>query len=145
MIEGNRTSARPDFYLLEESIRLRCIVIVENDEFSHRSQPCDFQRVFNVTNVLEKSTEHQGLPILMIRFSPHHFRRDGIFCSRTLEESHNLLLKTIQSITNEQLKPGVNLVFINYDSTKGIPDIFQEKKDVNDYATIYRDCLLMNI
>jgi hypothetical protein len=77
------------------------------------------------------------LPILFIRFNPHHFRKNGKYFDPSLKSGHELMLTTLKSI--KEVKPGVNLVYINYDSTYGELDIF---KDVdNDYAKIYKDCV----
>ncbi len=140
-VEGNKQSARPDFFLLEESTRLGALVFLENDEFSHRLEACDFQRIFNIVNSLDQTEEFQDLPILFIRFNPHHYRKDGKYFDPSLKSSHELMLSTLREIT--KVKEGVNLVYINYDSTNGELDIFKDIE--NDYAKIYKDCVLLSV
>ncbi len=140
-IDGNKQSARPDFFLLEESIRLGALVFLENDEFSHRVTSCDFQRVFNIVNSLQQTDELKDLPILFIRFNPHHYRKDGKYFDPPLKKSHEVMLSTLKSI--EHIREGVHLIYINYDSTHGELDIFKDIE--NDYAKIYKDCVLLSI
>ena len=143
-IEGGKTSARPDFFLPEESAKLNAIVLVGNDEFAHRFYPCDFQRIFNIANSLEQNPNYQNVPLLYIRFNPHHFQRDGTFYSPKLEVAHNLLLSTLQSIKN--VKPGVNLVYVNYDRTDGQLNIFKpENSEENDFVELYKNCVLLDV
>jgi len=141
-IEVGPGSARPDFYLLAESVRLSAIVLVGNDEFGHRRYPCDFKRVFNICSALEQNPDSRGLPILYIRFNPHFYTRDGVYFSHDLETAHEILLSTLQNITS--LKPRVNLVYIHYDQTNGELDIFHED-DENDYAKLYKNCVLLKV
>jgi uncharacterized Zn-finger protein len=140
-IEGNFSFARPDFYLAEESARLNAIVIVGNDEFGHRMYPCDFKRLWNICQSLEQDERTRGVPILYVRFNPHHYYRDGVYYSHPLETGHKLILSTLQSIT--VVKQGVNLVYIHYDKTDGTLDVF--KNDENDFAKIYQDCVLLDV
>ena len=137
-IEGKRSHARPDFHLVEESARLGAIVLVGNDEFAHRQYACDFQRLFNIANALEQVPEFKGVPLLYMRFNPHHFTRDGKYFDMPLSTAHELLFSTIKDIST--VKPGVNLVYINYDMTDGRLDVFNTTE--NDYATLYEPCVV---
>ncbi len=142
-IEGGHTSARPDFFLPVESARLNAVVLVGNDEFAHRQYACDFQRVFNIVQALEQDPQFRGLPILYIRFNPHHYFRDGVCFSQPLEVGHKLLLSTIQSINI--VKSGVNLAYVHYDQTNKRLDVFSPKEDENDFAKLYENCVIANI
>ena len=133
-IEGGKFSARPDFFLLAESARLNALVLVGNDEFAHRHDyPCEFQRLFNIANALEQTDEFRGVPLLYLRFNPHHFEIDGVLHSRSLAQGHELLWSTLQSIT--AVKPGVNLVYVQYDRTDGRLDLFREESCWNFYES----------
>ena len=120
-IEGGHSSARPDFFLPAESARLGALVLVGNDEFAHRQYACDFQRVFNITQALEQHPDFKGVPLLYLRFNPHHYWRDAVCFSQPLHVGHELLLSTLRSIT--EVRPGVNLVYVQYDRTEGVLDI----------------------
>lgn len=156
--------ARPDFYLISQCVRLQAIVLVGNDEFrshffsanthrvqhpflcSHRQYPCEFQRVFNIANSLERSNggHFRGVPLLYIRFNPHYYRRDGIYYDPKLEVAHEKLWKTILDLQPSDLKQGVNLVYCNYDETNGNVDVFDKDPD-NDYAKLYKPCVIKHV
>jgi hypothetical protein len=140
-IEGNKFSARPDFFLPSESARLGALVIIGNDEFMHRQYPCEFQRVFNIANSLDQTPEHKGVPLVYFRVNPHSYRKNQKYIDPPLDVVHNVMWNTVQSLTKECIKPGVNLVFINYDTTNGNLDLF-EKDTSNDYTQLYRHCVL---
>lgn len=143
-IEGSKCFARPDFFLPVFSAKLQAIVILGNDEFAHRYYPCDFQRIFNIANALEQNANFKGVPILYIRFNPHHYQVDGIMYNPKLEVAHQLLLSTLESITT--VRPGVNLVYVNYDSSNGGLDIFDpDKSEGNDFVELYRKCVLLSV
>ncbi len=142
-IQGNKISARPDFFLPIESVRLNCVFILCNNEHGHRyNYPCEFQRINNITTALYQTTEFNGLPVVFIMFNPHHYRMDDIYCNRSLKNGHHLLLQTIQSITKEMLKPGINLVYIQYDHNNNKLDVFEGD---DDYIKEYKHCLLLDI
>ena len=140
-IEGGKSSARPDFYLPEESARLNAVVLIGNDEHGHRQYACDLQRLWNLCNALEQDEHFRGVPILYIRFNPHHYTRDGIYYSHSLKVGHELVLSTLHSI--QSVRPGVNLVYIHYDHIGSQLNVFNT--DDNDFAKIYEDCILLDI
>ena len=145
-IEGNKLSARPDFYLPIESNKLKCIVLIGNDEFQHRRNHCDFQRLFNIVQSLDQNEELRSLPILYFRFNPHYYVKGNQYFSVSLQDAHNLLLSALESIKQADIKPGVNLVFINYDQTKdGQLCVFSSDNENNNYASLFKDCVLKNI
>ncbi len=141
-IEGGHVSARPDFFLPIESARLNAIVIICNDEFAHRRYSCELQRIFNIANSLQRNKNFENIPLVLIRFNPHYFKRDGIFHSTNLEVGHKLLLDTLK--TMPPLHEGVNLVYIQYDRTNGVLDIFGEDPE-NDYVQLFQKCVLLDV
>jgi len=143
-IEGNSTSARPDFFLPEYSALLKAIVIIGNDEFAHRKYPCDFRRVYNIVQALQQTDEFKDVPILYIRFNPHGYHRDGMFYSHSLAIGHEILLCTLQNINVTELKRGLNLVYIHYDQTDGKLDIFKPNEE-NNYGELLNDCILLTV
>jgi len=142
-IEGNKTSARFDFFLPTESARLEANVIIENDEYAHRDYTCDSQRIVNITHAIQQTKESHDVRVLCIRFNPHHFRKDGHLFSHKLEEVHQKLLTTLQSLTKDDLHDGLNLVYINYDSTNGVLDIFG--KEDSNYPKWFQDCVIRQL
>ena len=139
-IEGNKLSARPDFYLHAKSAQLGCVFLVGNDEFAHRQTSCEFQRMFNIANSLEQTKEFKGVPIVYVRFNPHFFRKEGKFFDMPIAESHKLLLTTIDSIVN--IKPGVNLVYVNYDTQDQKLCVFQDAEQDDSYSKLFVNCVL---
>lgn len=140
-IEGLKSYARPDFRLIEYEEKLQCIVLVGNDEFAHRQYACDLQRIFNISNALEQTEEFHGVPLLYIRFNPHGFTINEQFFNPPLEQSHELLLSILNNLTQQDIKPGVNLIYINYDqNTNGIPSLFDEQD--NDFVQVFKPCII---
>jgi len=144
-IEGARKSARLDFFLPVESTRLGCVVVIENNEWQHvgPSYACDLQRIFNCGNALENTEEYRGTKLLIINFNPHHYLRDGVRRSHTLQSSHELLLKTLRDLTPEDIRTGTNLIYIHYDETGGELEIFLDPD--NDFAPLFHDQVIRHI
>ncbi len=90
---------------------------------------------------LEQTTEFRGAKILYVRFNPHVFRKGKTFFDPSLESAHKLILQTLQSIQSSELKPGMNLVYINYDvDENGNLDVFKQKE--NDFGVVLMNCVL---
>ena len=140
-IEGGHVSARPDFRLLQRSIELQVNFLVGNDEFEHRYYACDSQRVHNIVQALEQTKEFKNVPVVYIRFNPHHNWRNSVLFSHSLEKAHEILWQTIQSIRKEDIHPGLNLVYVHYDQKDGKLDIFENAED-NDYAELHKSCVI---
>jgi len=140
-IEGTHSCARPDFFL---TISLICnaIVLVGNDEFGHRRYPCDLQRMWNIVQALQQTTEFKDVPIIYIRFNPHMYFRDGVAFSHALDVGHNLILSILQNL--KPPKPGLNLIYIHYDRTNGILDVFQNGEE-NEFVRVFQDCVILDI
>lgn len=144
-VEGGKKHARIDFFLVSESARLHALVFVENDEYAHigSKYACEMQRMFNISNTLQQSEEHCDVPIVFVRFNPHHCKRDGVVYSKPLEQMHKTLLDTIQGLQPEDIKPGVNLVYIHYPRTGGVLDAFRDEE--NDFAALFHDCVIRDV
>jgi hypothetical protein len=141
-IEGNRFHARPDFYLPTYSAILEAVVIVGNDEFAHRRYACDFQRVFNIVQSLQQTENFKDVPLLYIRFNPHFCKKDGTVYDLPLDVKHVALMGMLQSLKKEDLpRNQVSLVYMYYDITNDELDVFKED-ETNDYAKLYKDCVL---
>lgn len=140
-MEGKRVSARPDFYLPEFSGKLGAVVLIGNDEFAHRQYACEFERIFNITNALEQTPVFKGVPLIYIRFNPHFFRINNKVYDPKLERSHTMLLQCIQMLVKDDVRPGVNLIYINYDcDAEGQLCIFQEEN--NDFCKLFASCVI---
>lgn len=146
-IEGSRVHARPDFYLPIFSSILKCIVLVGNDEFAHRQTKCEFQRIWNIVHALQQTNEFRDVPLLYIRFNPHHYRVGDKFFDVKLEMGHKKLLDCLQSLTAHDIRPGVNLIFIQYDQdAEGNLRVFEQDEDDDKiaipYSDLYRECVI---
>lgn len=114
-LDSKQKRAFPDFFLPGISAKLKAIVAVENDEFAHKHYTCDLRRTVDITQALMSVNEK--IPFLYIRFNPHHHLVDGVTFDLTLEQAHKNLLKIINEIKPEDLQPGLNIVYVNYDRT----------------------------
>jgi len=142
---GGKQFARPDFFLFEFCAKLGAVVIIGNDEWQHRRQACDFQRVWNIAQALEQTEEFKGVPILYIRFNPHGYWRDGVYFSPKLKDCHQVLWNVLNTLTPNDIKnkTGVNLVFVHYDQTDGRVDVFSKaEEEQNDFALLYESCVV---
>ena len=139
-IEGGAVSARPDFFLPVESVRLGALVLLGNDEFAHRRYPCDFQRLFNIVQALDQHPATRDVPIIYIRFNPHAYWVDNRLFSHSLTVGHERLLHTLRGMDAASKRTGVQLIYIHYDTIDGQLCIFNEDRQ-NDYAQLYADCV----
>ena len=140
-IEGGRSSARPDFFLLQRSVELEVLFFVCNDEFAHRQTKCEFQRMMNIATSLQQTSEFENKPIIFVRFNAHFFYIDEKYYDPPLTMAHELLLETIMSIKKEDILPGVNLVYVNYDRMDGELCIFKEDDD-NDFISLFKNYVI---
>lgn len=140
-MSGDRTHARPDFFLPSETARLNAVVLVGNDEMQHKYYQCEFERVFNIVNALEQTEDFHSVPIVYFRFNPHSYKRGNVLYDHPLSQAHEILWHTVQNFQPSQVKPGVNLVYIHYDcDDKGMLTLF-EKEETNDFRRIFEDCV----
>jgi hypothetical protein len=142
-IDFGKKSARPDFYLICKSAELGVFLILENDEFAHRRISCDFQRLYNIVVALRANSDEM-IPIVFVRFNPHHFQRNGVYHSMSLKEGHEKLYKVIQSITREQLIHDINLIYVNYDRTDDKLDVFSDV-EIGDYAEFFEKYVILDV
>jgi hypothetical protein len=142
-IDFGKKSARPDFYLICKSAELGVYFILENDEFAHRRSSCDFQRLYNIVIALREK-EKEIVPIVFLRFNPHHFQRNGVYHSMSLKDGHEKLYKVIQSITREQLIHDVNLIYVNYDRTDDKLDVFKDV-EIGEYAEFFEKYVILDV
>lgn len=139
-MEGNRLSARPDFYLPTFSAELGCVVLCGNDEMAHRHYPCEFQRIWNIAHSLQQVDAFRDVPLLYIRFNPHRFRIGKQNYECTIEQGHAKLLQCLSSLTKSDIRPGVNLIYIQYDRDEtGRLRVFSQPDDDQHGGTHYRD------
>lgn len=143
-IEGGKVSARPDFFLTSYSAKLQVVFLVGNDEMQHRYYECDSARVHNIVQALDQTAEFKDVPIVYVRFNPHSYWRDGVLFSHTLEAGHRILLETIHTISREDIRPGLNLVYVHYDQTDGELDIYRDTSE-NVFATLHKTCVLRTV
>jgi len=54
-----------------------------------------------------------------------------------------ILLDTIRSLSPEDIRDGVNLIYIHYDATNGKLHIFEDPE--NDFAPLFKDCVIRQI
>ena len=90
---------------------------------------------------LQQTEEFKDVPIVYIRFNPHFYKIDNRFFDMPLPQAHEKVWDIMQSITAEDIKPGMNLIYINYDQKDGKLCIFEDE-EVNDYAEIFRNCVI---
>ena len=79
------------------------------------------------------------MPLLYLRFNPHHYWVDGTCYATALDVGHAKLWAALEGTTS--VRPGVNLLFVQYDTTEGTLDIFRDDED-NDYAKLYEGCVI---
>lgn len=144
LILAGKKNARIDFYLTEISTKLGAYVFVENDEMRHYMEKCDFVRCYNIVVALQTKKFEFDVPVLFLRVNPHHFRRNGIYYDLPLHDTHLKLLQILQNLKKEDLKPGVNLIYINYDRTNDKLDIFSEDQQT-DLSKLFEDCVIMDV
>ncbi len=139
-MQGTASYARPDFFLPIESARLCAIVLVGNDEFCHRRYPCDFQRTWNIVQSLQQTKEFKDAIIIYIRFNPNFYCKGKTFYDPPLATGHKAIMIALQNIDKTKLKPGLNMIYINYDlDEQGNLEVF--KQEENDFATVLKDCV----
>jgi hypothetical protein len=102
-----------------------------------------FQRLYNIVIALREDSK-EIIPIVFLRFNPHHFQRNGIYYSMSLNDGHEKLYKVIQSITCEQLVHDINLIYVNYDRTNDKLDVFNEAK-IGDYAEFFEKYVILDV
>ena len=67
-----------------------------------------------------------------------------MFFDPKLDKSHEILWDVICSLQAEDIRPGVNLIYINYDTTANALDIFEQDHD-NDFVKLYKNCVIKQL
>ena len=98
--------------------------------------------MWNIVQALQQTEEFKDLSIVFVRFNPHYFKVDDRFFDMSLREAHEKMLQTIENLKQEEIKPGVNLIYINYDQKNGKLCLFEDSNEINDYAKIFRDSVI---
>lgn len=108
----------PDFHLYGFT---NIVLLVGNDEFEHRSQPCDLHRTLKIISAVSACQNMQQVPLVYIRFNPHRYEKAGISFDPPLEERYKTLADVLsrlhQNIINLNLA-GLSLIYLYY-STDG--------------------------
>ena len=145
---GKRLSARADFYLLVLAAILKVHALLGNDEFGHRMNACDFERVHNIVHSLALRTDGQTVPLLYIRFNPHRYTKDGVQYDQSLAEGHARLHKVLLQLANGTIpinSEGVSLIYVNYDCTtidgRLVVDVLHSA-EVGTYAHQFKDSVI---
>jgi hypothetical protein len=125
------------------------MVLVGNDEFAPRQYKCEFQRIWNIAHALQQTEEYHDVPLLYIRFNPHFFKIGKRFFDVKLEEAHGKLLQYLESIKPEQIRSGVNLVYVHYDRDESNDlMIFNHEHDEDadvgftHFSDLYQNCVM---
>jgi KRAB domain-containing zinc finger protein len=106
----NQTCAYIDFFLLING----CLVFVEVDEEQHDGYgvSCDIKRMADIRT--SYTIEGCELPILFIRYNPHHFTVDGTTVKVGRSYREQVLVNYIKNITNLKLQP-LSIQYMYYD------------------------------
>ena len=125
--------ARPDFRLTEFTDK---IVMLCNDEHQHKSYgaDCELSRMFKIASAVSAADGQSATQQVYIRFNPHHFRIEGIFCDVKLVERHlqleNLLIKLRKGQINLPNPHGLNVLYMFYDRDEnGRLELFNKCED----------------
>jgi uncharacterized Zn-finger protein len=112
--------AYPDFHLVSacEIVKYSIILICCNDENQHRRVSCEFKRIWSIFHALRQVPEFQKIPVVMIRFNPHPYKKDGVQFSPKIQDRHARLLETIQGLKGREKELSTqtpNLIYMYYD------------------------------
>jgi uncharacterized Zn-finger protein len=118
--------AFPDFHLFSASEMLGypVVLICCNDENQHRRVACEFKRVWSIFHALRQVPAFQEVPVVMIRFNPHPYKKNGVQFAPKMATRHAHLLETIQGLKGrrEELNgqaPNLIYMYYDYSSTDG--------------------------
>jgi hypothetical protein len=138
--EDGRSFSLPDFFLPAYSAMLLALVIVCNDEFSHRRYVCEFQRIYNTVNALCARENEAATRILFVRVNPHFHHVGTKMFDVPLIQTHEKLLFLLNRLRPEDLLPGVSLAYIGYDTKEdGSLCIFDTDSSVGGLDASYMD------
>jgi uncharacterized Zn-finger protein len=131
--DPDKYCARLDFHLADIP---GCIVIVECDEFSHRSYlvSCEQSRMIQCSESINSALVNAICPpILFVRYNYDSATVDGVRKKTSRDEKDQLLIDFLKDIQNEKIKftEPLNLAYINYD--------VETKKDGKVVASVMND------
>ena len=134
--------SRPDFFLPELSAALKALVIIENDEFAHRSYPseCELSRILKITSAVSAVEGRQASRIIFIRFNPHFYTKNGVQFDPSLETRQKALLQLFADLRSGAVPTqddGLTLIYLFYDQIEGRLCFF--KNSDSQLSTIYEE------
>ena len=143
--------SRPDFHLFQLQSEIGAIVLVGNDEFAHRRYDCEFDRMIKIYSAISTTKEFMNVPLIYIRFNPHHYEVDGILHDPPLCDRQRDILSTIDGLRTGKIKfnkGGLSVIYMFYDvdsdgelSVLNDDNVDEENKE---FAMVIRDCLVIN-
>ena len=143
--DPGQVSARPDFFLPTYTADLQAVVLVGNDEFAHRMTKCDFRRTNELVSSIRTSKRYEGAKVLYIRFNPHFYYVGKDMYDMSLLDGHRKLLRILNGIKKDDLRDGLNLIYVNYDQN-GEDDIeeFWQLLEIfeGDEGKTLRECVI---
>jgi DNA-directed RNA polymerase subunit RPC12/RpoP len=111
--------SRPDFHLYEFQ-RRGVVVLVGNDEFSHRRYSCEFDRTLKISSAISACPDFFNVPVLYIRFNPHYYTVGETLYDPPLRERYIKLAKVLDTISDGTIvlknTTGLNLLYMFYDT-----------------------------
>ena len=111
--------SRADFHMLIFQALRRYLVLVGNDEFGHRRYTCEFNRMLRIAAAVAEVPEFKDLPLVYIRFNPHHYTEGGTLYDPPLSERYKVLQKLLDDLKSGAVVPknprGLNVFYLFYD------------------------------
>jgi hypothetical protein len=140
--------SRPDFHLYEFQ-RRGVVVLVGNDEFSHRRYSCEFDRTLKISSAISACPEFFNVPVLYIRFNPHYYTADGALYDPPLNERYIKLSEVLDTVKNGTIvlknPTGLNLLYMFYDTDSAGELVVFNKGCSNtdkEFAMALVDCIV---
>ena len=138
--------SRPDFHLYDLQV-LQMLVLLGNDENSHRRYSCEADRMMKITAAIGACKEFHNVPILYIRFNPHFYEVDGKMFDPPLETRYAELARVINRIAAGEFvlrnPTGLNVVYMYYPKENGemsclTVDVPEENRE---FVMVIKDCV----
>jgi DNA-directed RNA polymerase subunit RPC12/RpoP len=137
-VEGHKR-AFPDFHLISasEMLEYTILLICCNDENQHRRMACEFKRVWGIFHALRLVPEFMQIPVVMIRFNPHPYKKNGVQFAPNMKERHLCLLQTVMGLKERREDLSLqapNLIYMYYNHQDGEScaeqlDVFKQAAD----------------
>lgn len=112
--------SRPDFHLVQFQAEIGALVLVGNDEFSHRRYQCEFARMYKIAAAVNAVPVFTGVPLVYIRFNPHYFHVGSVLHDPPLSMRYKKLLGFLGDLRAKKtpVKAGLNVFYMYYDITE---------------------------